>query len=141
MCWVFFCFYCKTQSLLKATSKRQPISTSAIQRHTYVNKPIRNNSRSNACAKFSLWKRWTNTKAEQQQNVQETSANKKERTVNKKKIHNTCRICREKKKTLKRRFASELLVWHVYFRRSLIYTLSLSFFSFYFCLCHLLNAV
>lgn len=54
-----------------------------------------------------------------------------------KKIHNTCRASREKKTTLVRRFALELLVWHVHFRRSAhIHTL----FLFYLGLCHLLNA-
>lgn len=129
------------ESQHKQKKKWRTIPTSAIRRHTYANKLIRNNSRNNARAKFSWWKRWTNTKAihrKKREYIKNERQQKKKRTVNDgKKIHNTCRICREKKKiTLVRHFASELLVWYVHFRRS-AYTL----FLFYFCLCHLLNAV
>lgn len=70
-----------------------PLSSAHLTEQIHF-KALQNNAR----AKFSWWKRWTNTNEKQAKRQQQNNSNKKEtRTTKRKKIHNTCRICKEKK--------------------------------------------
>lgn len=104
------------------------IPTSAIHATHLCEQTNSNASRNNARAKFSWWKRRTNTKATKEKKMYNKRAPTKKHTANKKKIYNTCRVCWERKKNIGETFRIGIVSVACVFQTLLrIYSLSLLF--------------